>query len=630
MRLATVSAVLGAILSAVAALALTDTWSVDVRRPGAVQRTYLQGESWDIAVTLRDGLAPLSLTNATATFYWYTNSVQNVWWTNAAAVAGSVVTAAWTPAMDVGASSYPFWIGIWTAGATSPLWRVSGNIRLLTSPGFTPNALALPQAFIDFDSILVTNAPWATPADLLAISNALAGAVHTVAADGSNHVIAAVSGLPTREEVTNIVAGASVAVEIEVSCEGGYVVSNWWSPTLTASYRDATPAGYATTNGYLIYSQAITTQGFIDWDLAATGVAGFPGEVAWSVDNTGVAAVVGSRLVAAAPGVVTLTGDSYDVRRSKRVPINYAIVGQTVSALDRLLPGSAAHAASAPILAMASNYLATTTEPLIPRPNSWNTNEVFRTNYLAVAKWQSPISWNPDCWLTNAPRVFASTAIATGSSPAASPNWHGTLIAPRIIVGARHTGLNVGSTKWFLTPEGALTNAVVQRLVSLNSRQTMIPLGVTTIPIAEPDIVLGYLSRAMPSNMVARVATSAQLAAAFGGAAGISAGGYVQGVAFDQHLGASILEFSGFGASSVGFRRPLLPQGAAVSALFHPAHPGDSGRPVFLLWGDQAVILCTYHYAHSGSSIPYYIDKIAAACAAEGQPLTYIDFEEVP
>ena len=176
------------------ASALTDAWSVDVRQHAAVQRTYKQGESHDISITLRDGLRPLALTNATARFYWYTNAVDNLWWTNTASVTSSTVSVSWTPSMDVGASSYAYWVGIWQAGATSPLWRVTGTIRMLPSPGFVPNALLPPVRTLDFAVVTLTNAPWVTAADWSSASNALASAItnlnlYAVPADGGKHTL---------------------------------------------------------------------------------------------------------------------------------------------------------------------------------------------------------------------------------------------------------------------------------------------------------------------------------------------------------------------------------------------------------------------------------------------------------
>lgn len=176
------------------AYALTDAWNVDVRQHTAVDRTYKQAETVDLRVTLLNGFAPLDLTGATARFYWYTNSVDNVWWTNSAAIPtpkAGLVTASWTPAMDTGAASYAYWVGVWMPGATSPLWRVTGTIRLLSSPGFVPNVLPLPVRMLDFAGITVSNAPWALDSDLQAASNALASAVQELAASSTNSYVRA-------------------------------------------------------------------------------------------------------------------------------------------------------------------------------------------------------------------------------------------------------------------------------------------------------------------------------------------------------------------------------------------------------------------------------------------------------
>ena len=173
------------------ARALTDAWPVDVAQNTAVQRTYKQGESWDIRIDVRDGLRPLDLTGATARFFWHTNTAANVWWTNSAAVTGSIIKAAWTPEMDVGAASYPYWIGIWPQGSESPLWRVGGTIRLLPSPGFRPNQIRPPVQAIDFAAITVTNAPWLTAADLPGIGTG--GAVESVNGQTGRVVITAQS-----------------------------------------------------------------------------------------------------------------------------------------------------------------------------------------------------------------------------------------------------------------------------------------------------------------------------------------------------------------------------------------------------------------------------------------------------
>lgn len=181
----------------VSALALPDPWSVNVNDHAAVQRTYKQGESWTMQVSVRDGLKPLDLTGATAKFYWYTNTVQNIWWTNSAAIPApkaGLVTAQWTPAMDIGAASYAYWIGLWMPGATSPLWRVTGTIRMLSSPGFKPNEQQPPVRTLDFAAITITNAPWVTSADF-------SSALQSIETNTSARISAAMDSLSTNRTV---------------------------------------------------------------------------------------------------------------------------------------------------------------------------------------------------------------------------------------------------------------------------------------------------------------------------------------------------------------------------------------------------------------------------------------------
>jgi len=249
--------------------ALTDAWSVDARQHTAVQRTYKQGETWDMAVTLRSGLAPFSLAGATATFCWYTNATAGVWWTNSAAVSGSTVTAAWTPAMDTGASNYWYWIGIWQAGSTSPLWRVNGTIRLLPSPGFTPNALVPPLRTLDFGSVIYTNAPWLLSSSWISGSNALATALHDV----NTNLSARLDALPEAWPYASILRGpqyydGAAPIRYSVRLDTNGVAGLWreqgmsiaggftWSSTLTDLFLRESDASrfLSTTNNFRQYS----------------------------------------------------------------------------------------------------------------------------------------------------------------------------------------------------------------------------------------------------------------------------------------------------------------------------------------------------------------------------------------
>jgi hypothetical protein len=187
-----------------------------------------------------------------------------------------------------------------------------------------------------------------------------------------------------------------------------------------------------------------------------------------------------------------------------------------------------------------------------------------------------------------------------------------------VFVSSRHINIGVGSTRYWLTPEGAITSAVISRVVS------PFPwVGIGTV-----DIQFGVLDRPMPTNMVAYVATQAQLDAAFPAPEDYT-GEYIQGVAYNQHLDAALVEIN-LMEGIIHVSTPKLLDAAGNAELFHPAHPGDSSRPIFLLWGNKPVFLANYYYAAYGSSIAHSIDEIEAVVQAEGESLTYINFEEVP
>lgn len=101
------------------------------------------------------------VTNVTETLYWQTNGMLNTWWTT------NVLQ--FTPAMDVGASSYTAFIR--AVGTNGVSYRANGIITMRHAPGFTPNALALPVQTIDFAATSYVNAPWVLPSSLANSNN---------------------------------------------------------------------------------------------------------------------------------------------------------------------------------------------------------------------------------------------------------------------------------------------------------------------------------------------------------------------------------------------------------------------------------------------------------------------------
>jgi len=154
----------------------------DAERPQAFQAAAYRGETLAVeaALTLRG--APLAVADgASATMHWQTNGMGAAWWTAPASVTtAGVVRATWTPAMDCGADAYRIFLGV-ADGGSNLNYRANMLLRMIGSPGETPNALPLPTPHIDFSLVSVTNAPW---------TNYTAGANITI----SNGVISATGG----------------------------------------------------------------------------------------------------------------------------------------------------------------------------------------------------------------------------------------------------------------------------------------------------------------------------------------------------------------------------------------------------------------------------------------------------
>lgn len=139
-------------------------WTVETSRVQPVQFDVLRGETIELAATLKSYGKPLAITQQPV-LYWQTNGMADVWWSAAAAVvSNNILCAAFTPAMDPGASSVVGYIGV-----PGEIYRAAFQLRFRAAPGATPNALNLPRPVLDFKTVAVTNtaySPFALAADM--------------------------------------------------------------------------------------------------------------------------------------------------------------------------------------------------------------------------------------------------------------------------------------------------------------------------------------------------------------------------------------------------------------------------------------------------------------------------------
>ena len=130
-------------------------WTVETSRAQVAQFEAYRGETLDLEATMKSYGSPLA-TPVQPSLYWQTNGMGAAWWTAPATASGNVLRATWSPTNDCGGTVYNCFIG--GPGAT---YRAAFRLRMLPSPGFTPNHIPLPTVTGEsdpvFSSWLATN-----------------------------------------------------------------------------------------------------------------------------------------------------------------------------------------------------------------------------------------------------------------------------------------------------------------------------------------------------------------------------------------------------------------------------------------------------------------------------------------
>lgn len=136
-------------------------WTVDAAR-GASYRTFDQwaGAEYGLEATVTSAGKPLEIDGDVA-LYYQTNGMGRLYWRRPATASNNTIRATWLPGYETGATVYSGFLGV-----PGKVWNAAFQLRLRPSPGASPNALPLPARRIDFATVEVANAPWATRDDL--------------------------------------------------------------------------------------------------------------------------------------------------------------------------------------------------------------------------------------------------------------------------------------------------------------------------------------------------------------------------------------------------------------------------------------------------------------------------------
>lgn len=122
-------------------------WTVETSRAQVAQFEAYRGETLDLEASMKSYGSPLA-TPVQPSLYWQTNGMGAAWWTAPATASGNVLRATWSPTNDCGGTVYNCFIG-----GTGATYRAAFRLRMLPSPGFTPNHIPLPTVKAESDPV---------------------------------------------------------------------------------------------------------------------------------------------------------------------------------------------------------------------------------------------------------------------------------------------------------------------------------------------------------------------------------------------------------------------------------------------------------------------------------------------
>lgn len=298
-----------AALAALAACAKTFSWRITSPQPSAQTFAAYRGETLEFAPQFCGAMS-----NVTASaLYYQTNGMGTAWWQ-----ADGLVFA---PSNDCGAAAYRFFVR-----AADPLgtdYTANGVLRMLDSPGETPNALPLPVQVLDFAAVEVANAPWPSAEDVAAAARAAADAA-------TNYTDRAVAAAENR--ITNAIPRADTAAA-SWQVPGDWRVGYFLRTSQTSSSLDS-----ITTNAYYqvfsnVTESASTTLAAVIAPVALDRLAGYtPTGVTYHAVSPGVS-ISGNVASAATGGIyrVRAVDPATGQARYADIPLDYRTrTGETV------------------------------------------------------------------------------------------------------------------------------------------------------------------------------------------------------------------------------------------------------------------------------------------------------------
>ena len=162
-------------------------WTVETSRAQVAQFEAYRGETLDLEATMKSYGSPLA-TPVQPSLYWQTNGMGAAWWTAPATASGNVLRATWSPTNDCGGTVYNCFIG-----GPDATYRAAFRLRMLPSPGFTPNHIPLPTVKAESDPVfsawLATNEFSSAGVDTNAVLGLITSATNELEGVGTDRQI---------------------------------------------------------------------------------------------------------------------------------------------------------------------------------------------------------------------------------------------------------------------------------------------------------------------------------------------------------------------------------------------------------------------------------------------------------
>ena len=198
-------------------------WTVETSRAQVAQFEAYRGETLDLEATMKSYGSPLA-TPVQPSLYWQTNGMGAAWWTAPATASGNVLRATWSPTNDCGGTVYNCFIG-----GPNATYRAAFRLRMLPSPGFTPNHIPLPTVKAESDPVfsawLATNEFSSAGIDTNAVLGLITSATNELEGVGTDRQIIRGSNQYGPWDIT--VSNASTAQMAQGDSDGRSIIDTY-------------------------------------------------------------------------------------------------------------------------------------------------------------------------------------------------------------------------------------------------------------------------------------------------------------------------------------------------------------------------------------------------------------------